>query len=85
MRTACSSRLNDAYVSHRLKVGLKASYADARGKVHVYAVTWWRITLPTPESKWAWAPRGAPSMTLQTCVGTHGEHRLMVRLVQVDG
>lgn len=77
--------LHDACVSHRLKVGLKAYYADARGTVHVYTVTWWRITLPTPESKWAWAPQGAPSMTLQTCVGAHGEYRLMVRLVQVDG
>jgi Sortase domain len=77
--------LHDAYVSHRLKVGLTAYYADARGTVHVYAVTWWRITLPTPGSKWAWAPQSTPSMTLQTCVGAHGEYRLMVRLVEVGG
>ena len=84
-RPACSSRSTTRTSSHRLKVGLKAYYADARGTVHVYAVTWWRVTLPTPQSKWAWAPQGVPSMTLQTCLGAHSEYRLMVRLVEVGG
>lgn len=77
--------LHDAYDHHRLKVGMKAYYADAAGTVHVYAVTWWRVTLPTPASKWAWAPQSKPSMTLQTCVGPNGRYRLMVRLVEVRG
>lgn len=77
--------LHDAYVGHRLKVGMKAWYADGTGRVHAYAVTWWKITLPTPESRWAWAAQDVPSMTLQTCVGKDSEYRLMVRLVEVGG
>jgi hypothetical protein len=75
--------LHDAYYNHRLKVGMKAYYADAKGKVHAYAVKWWRVTLPTPDASWAWAALSKPSMTLQTCVGANSSHRLMVRLVEV--
>ena len=77
--------LHDAYVSHRLKVGMKAWYADATGRVHVYAVRWWKVTPPTTSASWAWAAQGTPSMTLQTCVGANSEYRLMVRLVEVRG
>ena len=75
--------LHDAYVSGRLKVGMKAYYAGADGKVHVYAVRWWRLTRPTTDASWAWAAQAVPSMTLQTCVGANSEWRLMVRLVEV--
>lgn len=77
--------LHDAYVSHRLTVGMKAYYADAAGRVHVYAVRWWKVTPPTTSASWAWAAQSTPSMTLQTCVGAHSEYRLMVRLVEVRG
>ena len=75
--------LHDAYVAGRLKVGMKAWYADSRGKVHLYKVKWWKITRPTTDAKWAWAAQSVPSMTLQTCVGRNSEYRLMVRLVEV--
>lgn len=75
--------LHDAYVSGRLRKGAKAWYAGADGKVHVFAVRWWKVTLPTPDASWAWAPQDASSMTLQTCVGKNSKYRLMVRLVEV--
>ncbi len=77
--------LHDAYVSGRLHKGMKAWYADGSGRVHVYAVRWWRLTRPTTDAAWAWAAQSVPSMTLQTCVGRNSEFRLMVRLVRVDG
>jgi hypothetical protein len=75
--------LHDAYVSGRLAKGMKAYYADAKGRVHVYKVKWWRLTAPTTEASWAWASLSTPSMTLQTCVGRNSQYRLMVRLVEV--
>ena len=75
--------LHDGYTSHRLRVGMKAYYADSNGRVHVYAVTWWKTTPPTTSASWAWAAQPTPSMTLQTCVGADSELRLMVRLVEV--
>jgi hypothetical protein len=77
--------LHDAYYNGRLKVGMKAYYAGSNGKVHAYAVKWWKKTLPTPDASWAWAPQPVPSMTLQTCVGKDSKYRLMVRLVDVRG
>ena len=67
----------------RLNVGMKAYYADSRGKVHTYRVKWWKLTKPTTSASWAWASQSVPSMTLQTCVGSNSEYRLMVRLVEV--
>jgi hypothetical protein len=77
--------LHDAYAAGRLAVGMKAWYADSKGRVHVYVVKWWKTVRPTTGAKWAWAAQDKPSMTLQTCVGTRGQYRLMVRLVEVDG
>jgi hypothetical protein len=77
--------LHDAYVRGTLRKGMKAWYADASGRVRAYAVKWWKVTLPTTDAAWAWAPQGTPSMTLQTCVGKNSKYRLMVRLVQVKG
>jgi hypothetical protein len=77
------SPLHNAYVSGRLKVGMKAYYADSRGKVHTYKVRWWKLTRPTTSASWAWASQSVPSMTLQTCVGSNSVYRLMVRLVEV--
>ena len=76
--------LHDAYVRGRLSKGMKAWYADPKGKVRKYAVKWWKLTRPTTDAAWAWASQSAPSMTLQTCVGRNNEYRLMVRLVVVD-
>jgi Sortase domain len=77
------SPLHNAYVSGRLKVGMKAYYADNGGRVHTYKVKWWKLTKPTTSASWAWASQSVPSMTLQTCVGSNSEYRLMVRLVEV--
>ncbi len=75
--------LHDAYTNGRLKVGMKAMYADAGGRVHVYAVRWWKVVRPTTSASWAWASLSSPSMTLQTCVGANSKYRLMVRLGEV--
>jgi sortase (surface protein transpeptidase) len=73
--------LHDAYVSGRLRKGMKVIYADGNGRVRTYAVAWWKVTKPTTSASWAWAAQSRPSMTLQTCVGKNGALRLMVRLV----
>jgi hypothetical protein len=44
------SPLHNAYVSGRLRVGMKAYYAGANGKVHVYVVKWWKKTRPTTDA-----------------------------------
>jgi hypothetical protein len=75
--------LHDAYVSGRLKKGMKAYYADSAGHVQAYSVIWWKVTKPTTSSSWAWAAQARPSMTLQTCVGANSAYRLIVRLVAV--
>ena len=77
--------LHDAYVAGRLAVGMKAWYADSKGRVHVYVVKWWKTTLPTTDASWAWAAQSRPSMTLQTCVGANSQYRLVVHLVEVGG
>ncbi len=75
--------LHDAYVSHRLRAGMKVWYADGAARVHAYRVVWWRVVAPTTAASWAWAAQSRPSMTLQTCVGANSQYRLMVRLLQV--
>jgi sortase (surface protein transpeptidase) len=75
--------LHDAYVGGRLRKGMKVVYADGAGHVHTYSVTWWRLVAPTGAASWAWAAQSRPSMTLQTCVGSRSQYRLMVRLVRV--
>ncbi len=75
--------LHDAYARGALRVGMRAIYADGAGRVHTYAVIWWKVTRPTTDAAWAWAAQKVPSMTLQTCVGAHSEYRLMVRLQEV--
>lgn len=76
--------LHDAYVKHTLKVGMQVIYADGKGVVHTYAVTYWRLVLPTTAASWAWAAQSAPTMTLQTCMGVNSKYRLIVRLAQVS-
>jgi hypothetical protein len=75
--------LHDAYVRGRLRKGMAVWYADGGGTVHRYSVIWWRVTAPTTAASWAWAAQSRPSMTLQTCVGSRSQYRLMVRLIQV--
>jgi hypothetical protein len=75
--------LHDAYVGGRLRAGMKAFYADSRGRTHTYVVKWWKLTRPTTSASWAWASQSVPSMTLQTCVGANSQYRVMVRLVEV--
>ena len=41
------------------------------------------VDAPTTAASWAWAPLSSPGMTLQTCVGSNSQYRLMVRLTQV--
>src|SRR5829696_498065 len=75
--------LHNAYVSGRLHAGMKAYYADSRGRTHTFAVRWWKLTKPTTSASWAWASQSVSSMTLQTCVGSNSEYRVMVRLVEI--
>ena len=74
--------LHDAYVRGSLRKGMKVYYAGADGKVSTYAVRWWRLT--TPENgAWAYAGQSRPTLTLQTCVGSRSQYRLIVRLTRV--
>lgn len=75
--------LHDAYVKGRLTKGAKLYYADSSGRVHTYQVAWWKITTAT-KGTWAYASLAKPSVTLQTCVGSRSQYRLIVRLTQVN-
>lgn len=75
--------LHDAYVSGRLRTGMKVVYADGSGRVHTYAIAWWRLTTPD-NGEFAYAAQSRPSLTLQTCVGAQSQYRLIVRLYQVS-
>ena len=74
--------LHDAYVRGRLKKGAMLYYADSSGQVRTYKVAWWKVTTPT-KGTWAYAAQKNPSLTLQTCVGSRSQYRLIVRLTQV--
>ena len=76
--------LHDAYYSGRLKVGMRAIYADGNGRVRTYAVSFWRVVRPDGDIGWAYASQSRASMTLQTCIGSNSTHRLVVRLVAVN-
>jgi hypothetical protein len=71
--------LHDAYVRGRLRKGMKLYYADGRGVVSTYTVRWWRVTAPD-RGEFAYARQSRPSLTLQTCVGSRSQYRLIVRL-----
>jgi sortase (surface protein transpeptidase) len=72
--------LHDAYYNGKLRTGMKVIYADSKGKVRTYKVSYWKVVSPVGSS-WAYAAQASPSMTLQTCVGPRSEKRLIVRLV----
>lgn len=74
--------LHDAYVRGRLSKGMKVVYADGDGHVSAYAVSWWKVTTPD-KGAWAYAGQSRPSLTLQTCVGSRSQLRLIVRLRKV--
>lgn len=74
--------LHDAYVGGRLRKGMKVMYADGSGHVRTYAISWWKLTTPD-KGGFAFAAQSRPSLTLQTCVGSKSQYRLIVRLVQV--
>jgi hypothetical protein len=75
--------LHDAYVSGRLRKGMRVMYADGSGRVRTYSIIWWRLTTPT-NGAFAYAALSRPSMTLQTCVGARSQYRLIVRLVALN-
>ena len=75
--------LHDAYVRGRLKKGALLYYADSSGRVRTFKVAWWKVTTPT-KGTWAYAAQSKSSLTLQTCVGSRSQYRLIVRLTQVD-
>ena len=75
-------RLHDLYVTGRLRRGMSVVYADGAGRIHRYAVRWWRVVLPT-RGDFAFAALATSSMTLQTCVGAGDRYRLVVRLSEV--
>jgi hypothetical protein len=74
--------LHDAYVRGRLRKGMEVVYADGNGRVTRYAVSYWKVVAPDGDVGWAYAGQSVPSMTLQTCVGSNSEYRLVVRLVR---
>lgn len=74
--------LHDAYARGRLRKGMEIVYADGNGRISRYAVSWWKVTPPDGDVAWAYAGQSVPSMTLQTCVGSNSEYRLVVRLVR---
>jgi sortase (surface protein transpeptidase) len=80
---AAFKSLHDAYVSGRLRKGMRVIYADASGRVRTYVVMWWRLTTPD-NGGFAYAAQSRPSMTLQTCVGARSQYRLVVRLVAIN-
>ncbi len=71
--------LHDAYVRGSLKKGQEVFYADGNGTVRRYTISWWKVTTPT-KGTWAYAAQANPSLTLQTCVGSKSQYRLIVRL-----
>ncbi|MFL5777871.1 MAG: sortase domain-bontaining protein [Chloroflexota bacterium] len=71
--------LHDAYVRGRLRKGAALWYADGNGKVRKYLVRWWKTTTPD-NGGFAFAAQSTPSLTLQTCVGSRSQYRLIVRL-----
>lgn len=71
--------LHDAYVRKTLRKGMKVIYADDSGTVRTYTVSWWKVTTPD-NGAFAFAAQSSPSMTLQTCVGSRSQYRLIVRL-----
>jgi len=73
--------LHAAYVQGRLRKGMKVVYADGNGKVRTYKVSSWKVVSPVG-AEWAFAAQSKPSMTLQTCVGSRSQYRLIVRLVE---
>jgi hypothetical protein len=72
--------LHDAYYNGRLRKGMQVIYADNSGRVTRYRVTFWKVVSPVG-AEWAFASLSRPSMTLQTCVGSRSQYRLVVRLV----
>ena len=72
--------LHNAYYNGRLQKGMRVIYADANGRVTTYRVTFWKVVSPVG-AEWAYASQSRPSMTLQTCVGSRSQYRLVVRLV----
>jgi hypothetical protein len=73
--------LHDAYVRGSLRKGMTVLYADGGGRVHAYKVAWWKVTTPD-KGAFAYAAQSRPSMTLQTCVGSRSQYRLIVRLTR---
>lgn len=74
--------LHDAYVRGRLRKGMELHHADNDGRVSTYAVMWWKLTTPD-KGEFAFAAQPTPSLTLQTCVGSRSQYRLIVRLEKV--
>jgi hypothetical protein len=72
--------LYNAYYNGRLRKGMQVIYADANGRVTRYKVTFWKVVSPVG-AEWAYASQSRPSMTLQTCIGSRSQYRLVVRLV----
>lgn len=76
--------LHDAYAKGRLRLGMRAYYADSTGRVRTYVVTKWLVSRTGKTFYWGIAAQPVPSMTLQTCWGRNSEYRLKVRLVAIN-
>lgn len=75
--------LYKAYYAGTLKKGLIAIYADSRGRVHYFKLAWYKVVPPDGDVGFAYAAQSRSSMTLQTCVGSNAQLRLVVRFLEV--
>lgn len=76
--------LYKAYYAHTLKKGLIAIYADSRGRVHYFKLAWYKVVPPDGDVGFAYAAQSRSSLTLQTCVGSNAQLRLVVRFLEVS-
>ena len=75
--------LYKAYKNGRLKKGMLAVYADAKGRTHYYRLAFYRVVAPDGDVGWAYASQSRSALTLQTCV-SGGKMRLVVRFYEVS-
>ena len=70
--------LHDAWLAGGLGPDTTVIYADTSGTAVAYSLREIRTVKPT-DSAWALAAQEDPSVTIQTCVGDAGDHRVLFR------
>jgi hypothetical protein len=75
--------LYKAWKNGRLRKGMLAVYADPKGRVHYYRLSFYRVVAPDGDVGWAYGSTSRSALTLQTCV-SGGSKRLVVRFYEVS-